>query len=390
MGPMALERAPFWAIGLLLAGLAAGVRLLWGGTPHAGTAAAGWLALVLLDWGLLAGLPRTRRSFGPTRPPLLALAALRLVMSALLSLTGSVWLMLGTMAAITLLAWYGTWVEPLRIGLTQKELVLSQWPPGTAPVRLLHVSDLHLERVGLREERLEDLIRGAAPDVICFTGDLLSLSCNDDPQAISDARAVMGRWRASLGIYAVTGSPLVDTPETATAILGNNPHLHWLQNEAVTLDLGGRPLTLVGLNCTHDPAADRHALATALADVPPASPIVLLYHSADLAPEAAADGRVDLQLSGHSHGGQIRLPFFGAVVTSSIYGKRFEMGEYHLPRAEREPMTLYVSRGIGMEGGAVPRARLLCPPEIVLWTLRGRYCPQPGTGGAPPRLPLGP
>ena len=91
----------------------------------------------------------------------------------------------------------------------------------------------------------------------------------------------------------------------------------------------------------------------------------------DLAPEAAAAG-VDLQLSGHTHGGQIRMPVYGALITSSIYGKRFEMGYYPVESSGRErPMTLYVSRGIGLEGGIAPRARFLSPPEIILWSLQG-------------------
>jgi predicted MPP superfamily phosphohydrolase len=82
-------------------------------------------------------------------------------------------------------------------------------------------------------------------------------------------------------------------------------------------------------------------------------------------PEAARAG-VDLFLAGHTHGGQIRLPLIGAVVTSSIYWKRYEMGLY-----TQGHTWLYVSRGIGMEGLGAPRARFLCPPEIELFELRG-------------------
>jgi hypothetical protein len=84
-----------------------------------------------------------------------------------------------------------------------------------------------------------------------------------------------------------------------------------------------------------------------------------LYHSPDLA-EAAAQAGVDLYLAGHTHGGQVRLPGWGALVTMSAYGKRFEAGQYRLG-----PTTLYVSRGIGLEGLRLPRVRFLCPPEIV-------------------------
>ena len=83
----------------------------------------------------------------------------------------------------------------------------------------------------------------------------------------------------------------------------------------------------------------------------------------DLLPEASALG-VDLVLSGHTHGGQWRLPGFGALLTNSRYGKRYEAGHYR-----QGDTHLIVSRGLGMEGFGMPRARFFCPPEVVLMTL---------------------
>jgi predicted MPP superfamily phosphohydrolase len=103
-----------------------------------------------------------------------------------------------------------------------------------------------------------------------------------------------------------------------------------------------------------------------LADQAASTFSVLLYHSPDLAPMVSELG-IDLQLSGHTHGGQVRLPFFGALYTSSLYGKKFEMGRYQLGA-----MTLYVTRGIGMEGKAAPRVRFLCPPQVTTWQIEGR------------------
>jgi predicted MPP superfamily phosphohydrolase len=73
-----------------------------------------------------------------------------------------------------------------------------------------------------------------------------------------------------------------------------------------------------------------------------------------------------MQLSGHTHGGQVRLPFYGALFAASLYGKAFESG-----RRQLAGLTLYVTRGIGMEGGGAPRVRFLCPPEIILWEVDG-------------------
>jgi predicted MPP superfamily phosphohydrolase len=121
---------------------------------------------------------------------------------------------------------------------------------------------------------------------------------------------------------------------------------------------------LVGLTCTHVPEDDLLTLQAALAGAPGDDLFtILMYHSPDLAPEAAGAG-IDLQVSGHTHGGQVRVPGLGALVTSSLHGKRFEMGAYQLG-----DMLLYVARGIGLEGQGAPRARFLCEPEVVLWEL---------------------
>jgi predicted MPP superfamily phosphohydrolase len=97
---------------------------------------------------------------------------------------------------------------------------------------------------------------------------------------------------------------------------------------------------------------------------------LLLHHSPDLAAYASNAG-IDLQLSGHTHGGQIRLPLYGAIVTGSLYNKKFESGRYQV-----HDMTLYVTHGIGMEGCAAPRVRFLCPPEIILWEISGEETAQ--------------
>jgi predicted MPP superfamily phosphohydrolase len=90
-------------------------------------------------------------------------------------------------------------------------------------------------------------------------------------------------------------------------------------------------------------------------------------------PQAAALG-VDLYLAGHTHGGQWRLPLFGAILTSSKFWKRYEAGAY-----QEGSTHLYVSRGIGLEGFGTPRARFFCPPEVVLISLSGSDTDQAGT-----------
>ncbi len=312
------------------------------------------------DYVLLAALPRATKSFGPAKPPTLILAVLRLVPGAFPMPWNLILQALGTA-----LVAYGFWIEPHRIQVTKLTLRTDKWrlAPGTPPLRLLHFGDLHIERITARERQLLELARSLKPDLIVFSGDFLNLSNVDDPVAWEHTRQVFCKFKAPLGVYAVTGSPPVDPPQTIGRILDGLP-VRWLRQDKVTLDYFGHAFDLIGVACTHRPHIDGAALDRTI-DGPVEKLSILIYHTPDLAPQAAKAG-IDLQLSGHTHGGQVRLPFFGALYTSSLHGKRFEMGRYQV-----NGMTLYVTRGIGMEGKGAPRVRFLCPPEVVLWEVAG-------------------
>ncbi len=313
----------------------------------------------LSDWALLAALPHANKSFGPSKPPTLILAALRCLAAIIPSPFNWIAQALGTLLVV-----YGFWIEPHRVHVTRQSLQSAKIKPPSSPLRVLHLGDLHMERVTNRDRQVVQLARSLRPDLILFTGDFLSLSNVYDPIALKDTRSILGDLSAPLGVYAVTGSPPVDDLQVVSRIL-DGLGIRWLRNERVTIGSDGRSIDLVGITCTHQPVMDSAALEEVLGGDPD-NFTILLYHSPDLAPDAAVQG-IDLQLSGHTHGGQVRLPFFGAVFTSSLYGKRFEAGRYSIG-----DMTLYVTRGLGMEGKGAPRARFLCPPEIILWEISGK------------------
>jgi predicted MPP superfamily phosphohydrolase len=348
-----IERLPWPVFALLLLALA----LL----PSRGSWAqvAALLGFFLADWALIAALPASKKSFGPAKPPALLMAALRLPFAYL----PAPWFFLSQTTG-TLLAIYAYWVEPHRIHLTRQTLRHAKLPPGP-PIRILHLADLHLERKTGREQQLQQLIRELQPDLILFSGDFLNLSYTLDPEAWSDVRTMIEEWKAPLGVFAVTGSPPVDQPQVLPHLLEGYTHIRCLHGERVSLRHNGCTVDLVGLDCSHKPFIDGPKLLAAFGTPPPDRFTILLYHTPDLAPEASMAG-VDLMLCGHTHGGQVRLPGLGAVYASSLYGKRFEAGRYLLDRT-----TLYVSRGIGMEGMSAPRVRFLCPPEIILWEIGG-------------------
>ncbi|CAG0934132.1 putative protein YpbG [Thermoflexales bacterium] len=327
-----------------------------------------FLTMSVLDWVALSQLPRRRRSFGPVAPTLLVLVPLRAVITLAPVLLPLSLLWIATLVEISNFALTGyvldsLWGEPFRLVLTKLTLKSSKLK-GAPPLRVLHLSDFHVERLTLREEKVLKWIGELRPDLIVYTGDLLSFSYLDDERARADCVHLLSQIHAPLGVYAVPGTPLIDTPDVLAAIYPQIPHIRCLKNEAIAVE-GYPQIQIVGLTCTHDPTLDVPKLDRVCANLPPEKYTLLLYHSPDLMPEASRAG-IDLYLCGHTHGGQIRLPLWGAVVTSSKYGKRYEMGHY-----QDGGTTLYVSRGIGLEGKGAPRMRFLCPPEIELFELRG-------------------
>ncbi|MBN1921510.1 MAG: metallophosphoesterase family protein [Anaerolineae bacterium] len=332
---------------------------------------AGLVALVWAsDWGALALLPRYGRSWGPVTPSLLALMVLRVILSWLFALTLGCWapphLALGAFAGVMVLLSavlvYATWVEPFRVGVTQQTLCLEKWT--APPLRVLHISDVHFEGDSPRERAVLAQVRALRPDLILVTGDYLNISSVYDTAAQSGARAWLAQLSAPLGVYAVTGSAPVDVVGIIPEIFSGLP-IHWLRDATSSVVWHDCTLWLMGVTCTVRSERDATALAELRAEIPDGAPNILLYHTPDLMPKAVALG-VDLYLAGHTHGGQLCLPFYGALFTSSQWGKKYEAGRYHEGQT-----TLYVSRGLGMEGLGAPRARFLAPPELILWELRG-------------------
>jgi predicted MPP superfamily phosphohydrolase len=359
----AAARLPALLIALILAVASAFVGLAWAaraGEPQ------GWAAALLLggagalNWGLLAWLPRAGRSFGAPAAPVLAMSGLLVLGGLALTLLLPSWIVLAVwLASVTLVAVYATWVEPFRVQVTYEVLHVQGW---AKPLRLAHLGDLHVERLTARERRVNQLLDELKPDVIAFSGDFVNLTYRDDPRAEADVRAVIGAWRAPYGVYAVPGTPRVEPPARVEAFVRDMPGITLLVNRWQRVNTPAGALQIAGVTTTHHLAADRAALA-ALGSAPAAGLRLLIAHSPDVAPEAAAAG-FDLMLCGHTHGGQIVLPLLGPLFSGSAYGRRFIRGRYLLGR-----MTLYVTRGLGMEGWGAPRARLLCPPEITVWTI---------------------
>jgi len=254
-------------------------------------------------------------------------------------------------------------VEPLWVETTHLSLQFADLDPALPPVRVVQISDTHIERSSYREASVLKRVSALQPDIIVLTGDYLNLSRLSDPQSVADFRAFVTQLHAPYGVYAVRGSVEPTHPSMARLVEGTG--VVWLEQERATVEVRGQEVTLVGVACSHSRQRDGARLEAAMRGVPDDRFTLLLYHSPDLIHEAA-ELEVDLYMGGHTHGGQLRLPFYGAMVTGSIYGRRYVSGLF-----EEGNTRMLISRGIGFEGGSMPRARFLCRPEIVALDLGG-------------------
>jgi hypothetical protein len=340
------------------------------------------LLLSLGDWVLLWSLPRLRLSFSE-QIAVPGLASLLVRLLSLWSLLAArllyTWrqrsrtpsrpakrtpiLFLALNLLFTLVQIDAYVVEPLLIETTELSLRFGDLDADKPPVRVVHITDTHIERYSYREADLVRRVNALQPDIIVLTGDYLNLSRLQDATSAADWRALVSQLHAPYGIYATRGT-VEPTPAYMQSLI-ECTEVTWLEQETARVNVRGQEITLVGVACSHNQEIDRARLRETLTGIPPGAFTLLLFHSPDLIAEAAHAG-IDLYLGGHTHGGQLCLPLIGPIVTGSIYGRQYVNGLF-----ERGHTTMYISRGLGFEGGAMPRARFLCRPEIVSIDLLG-------------------
>lgn len=250
---------------------------------------------------------------------------------------------------------YAKDVEPNWLAVKRLTLPIRGLPASLEGLRLVQMSDFHLRPVTTREQiqRAVDLANALKPDVIALTGDYVTNDADD----IHVLAPVLGGLNAKHGVYSILGNhELWTNADVVTAAL-RRAGLPVLINDGVALSAGRGQLYLAGLDDLWSGAPD---LGRALADRPGDAPVVLLAHEPDFADEIANDPRISLQLSGHSHGGQVRVPGYGAIA-GPPYGRKYIYGLCQI-----RDLWLYTNPGIGL---AIPGIRINCRPEVTEITL---------------------
>jgi predicted MPP superfamily phosphohydrolase len=247
---------------------------------------------------------------------------------------------------------YGFWIEPYWIQVTHVKILSAKLPQGSRPIRIVQISDLHCEKKVRLEKRLPAVIAHERPDLVVFTGDSLNA-----PAGLSTFQQCMTKIAAIAPTFAVRGN--WDVWYWSHLDLFGGTGVHALQSESVRVVVDGTPLWIGGV-----PVDSERQIGKVLASMPSDEFRVFLDHYPDEI-FAVAKLKADLYCAGHIHGGQVALPFYGALVTLSRYGKRFEAGLYRVGET-----WLYVNRGIGMEGGDMPRVRFCARPEVTVIEIR--------------------
>lgn len=257
--------------------------------------------------------------------------------------------------AFGLIGLYGYKVEPSWVDEEHREIPIPNLPRDSDGLRIVHLSDIHLgPHVPLAHvEQILHRVESIPADVIALTGDYVTGSASHLEPAVH----LLARLTADRPVLAVLGNHDHWVGAARVSDLLRAAGCQLLINEAVPVTAGDPGIWVAGLD---DVWAGNPDVVRALADVPAGAVIITLVHEPDFADRVAPHG-VSLQLSGHSHGGQVRLPWLGAPILPP-WGRRYPAGLYRV-----RDMWLYTTRGIGV---TAPPVRINCRPEITVLTLR--------------------
>jgi len=258
---------------------------------------------------------------------------------------------------------HSLFIEPHNLAIERLDIRLRRLPEAFDGFRIAQISDIHygpyMGRRGV--QAAVDAAMALRPDAVVLTGDFVShdFGRHNGPEGARNAEpcADVLRRFAPVPVFSVLGNH--DHWNSATIVAGafHDAGLQMLRNQALPLERGAARLWIAGIDDAWAGAAD---LPHALRQVPDGEATVALVHEPDVA-DYVARFPIDLQLSGHSHGGQVRLPGIGPIILPAMAIKYPE----GLNRVGN--LQVYTNRGLGV---ITPPVRFNCPPEVTLITLR--------------------
>jgi hypothetical protein len=244
---------------------------------------------------------------------------------------------------------YARFIEPTWIEVSMMTIPTPKLKE--ASIRIVQITDLHCDTKPRNEPRLVSIVNDLKPDIVVATGDYLNVA-----SALPLLKDTLSQLKAPLGAFAVTGNFEVNHWSDLDLFTGTGFEL--LEQNTTTVMKGPDIISITGLDFDRG-----NAYRSLLQGFPTDRFHIFLHHWPDLV-EDVDDFGVDLYLCGHTHGGQIAMPLYGALITFSKFGKKYEAGLYHVG-----PTTLYVNRGLGLEPRPAPQMRFLARPEIAVFDI---------------------
>lgn len=271
---------------------------------------------------------------------------------------------LAAAAGVTAVAADSILLEPNRPRIIRQDIALRRWPERLQGFTIALLSDFHYDPYFSAHplKAAIGMVNSLRPDLIVLTGDFVSmpLFSRDDERAASAAEPcarLLRQMQAPHGLWAVMGNHDYSTDVGIVTAALTSQGIQVLGNQSAAIEADGARFWLSGVN---DVLSETANLDSTLQLVPRDEATVLLAHEPDYA-DYVARYPVDLQLSGHSHGGQVRIPLMRPLYLPEL-ARKYVWGLYKIG-----PLTLYTNPGLGTVGLPV---RLNCPPEITLLTLR--------------------
>ncbi len=259
---------------------------------------------------------------------------------------------------------YASFIEPSRLVIQRTDVRVPAARAGKDPVRIGVISDLQFSRVGAHERRAVERMREQRPDVVLLPGDLHQGPDDEFREQLPAIRRLLGTLRPPGGAYFVTGDQETG-PEARAALRGTGVKL--LDNDTAHIRVRDRRLAIVGVQLAPGAGFGVAALREFDRRRDPREVGLVLAHRPDWVGFMPRRDTADLMVSGHTHGGQVQVPYAGPPTVASQVPRGVGAGGLH----ELDGQRLYVSRGVGVERGQAPKLRIGAPPEVSVLTLRG-------------------
>ncbi len=262
-----------------------------------------------------------------------------------------------SVVAIVSLSIYATQIEPNWFQVVQVKINVPKLATNFDGFKIVQISDLHADYAMTSQKftKIVNLVDRQKPDIVAITGDFFSYEPSQKAAELLE-KSLINLLPKEKTVAVLGNHDHYYDPQILRQILKKSNILE-LENSVYTIHRGEDVLSIAGVD---DYWKRKARLDLVLEKLPQEGAAVIMAHEPDFADRSAATNRFILQMSGHSHGGQVRLPFFPPPVLPAL-AKKYPLGRYQVG-----DMVQYTNRGIGM---GKPLVRLGSRPEITVFTL---------------------